>query len=73
MPSGHSTAAFAGLIFLALYFNAQLKVVSAHCPAYWKFVITLAPVLGACLIAGALTIDECESTAMLARVIATEN
>ena len=25
-PSGHSTAAFAGFMYLALYFNAQLKV-----------------------------------------------
>lgn len=26
MPSGHSTAAFAGFVFLFLYFNAKLKV-----------------------------------------------
>lgn len=61
MPSGHSTAAFAGLIFLALYLNAQLKVMSAHNPAYWKMVLFFAPILGAILIAGALTIDECQS------------
>lgn len=59
-PSGHSTAGFAGLIFLALYLNAQLKVMSAHNPAYWKFILMMAPVLGATLIAGALTIDECK-------------
>jgi len=58
MPSGHSTAAFAGLIYLALYFNAQLKVMSAANVAYWKMVLFFAPVLGAVLIAGALTIDE---------------
>ncbi|KAF8758393.1 Acid phosphatase Vanadium-dependent haloperoxidase [Rhizoctonia solani] len=58
MPSGHSTAGFAGLIYLALYLNAQLKVMSAHSPAYWKMVLFFAPVLGAVLIAGALTIDE---------------
>jgi len=57
-PSGHSTAAFAGLIFLSLYFNAQLKVMSAHNPAYWKMVLFFAPILGAVLIAGALTIDK---------------
>jgi len=57
-PSGHSTAAFAGLIYLALYFNAQLKVMSAHNPAYWKMVLFFAPILGAVLIAGALTIDK---------------
>lgn len=57
-PSGHSTAAFAGLIYLSLYFNAQLKVMSAHHPAFWKMILLFAPVLGATLIAGALTIDE---------------
>lgn len=58
MPSGHSTAAFAGLIYLALYINAQLKVMSAANVAYWKMVLFFAPVLGAVLIAGSLTIDE---------------
>lgn len=57
-PSGHSTAAFAGLIYLALYFNAQLKVMSAHNPAYWKMILFFAPILGAVLIGGALTIDK---------------
>ncbi|KAF9009373.1 acid phosphatase/Vanadium-dependent haloperoxidase [Cyathus striatus] len=58
MPSGHSTAAWAGLFYLALYFNAQLKVMSAHNPAYWKMIMMFAPLLGATLISGALTIDE---------------
>ncbi|KJA20266.1 hypothetical protein HYPSUDRAFT_142504 [Hypholoma sublateritium FD-334 SS-4] len=58
MPSGHSTAAWAGLFYLALYFNAQLKVMGAHNPAYWKMVLFFAPMLGACLISGALIIDE---------------
>ncbi|KIJ37717.1 hypothetical protein M422DRAFT_177715 [Sphaerobolus stellatus SS14] len=57
-PSGHSTAAFAGLVYLSLYLNAQLKVMSAHNPAYWKMILFFAPLLGATLIAGALTIDE---------------
>ena len=60
MPSGHSTAAWAGLLYLSLYFNAQLKVMSAHNPAYWKMIFFFAPLLGATLISGALTIDECE-------------
>ena len=60
-PSGHSTAAFAGLVFLALYFNAQLKVMSAHNPAYWKMVLFFTPLLGAVLIAGALTVDKCKT------------
>ncbi|KIK63855.1 hypothetical protein GYMLUDRAFT_162573 [Collybiopsis luxurians FD-317 M1] len=57
-PSGHSTAAWAGLFYLALYFNAQLKVMSAHNPAYWKMILMFCPLLGATLISGALTIDE---------------
>ena len=60
MPSGHSTAAWAGLFYLALYFNAQLKVMSAHNPAYWKMILMFCPLLGATLISGALTIDECK-------------
>ncbi|KIY69591.1 acid phosphatase/Vanadium-dependent haloperoxidase [Cylindrobasidium torrendii FP15055 ss-10] len=57
-PSGHSTAGWAGLFFMALYINAQLKVMSEHNPAYWKMIATFAPLLGATLISGALTIDE---------------
>jgi membrane-associated phospholipid phosphatase len=58
MPSGHSTAAFAGLVFLYLYLNAKLKVFSNYHPSMWKLAVTYMPLLGACLIAGALTIDE---------------
>jgi len=58
MPSGHSTAAFAGFIFLYLYLNAKLKVFSNYHPAMWKLIVVYMPVLGACLIAGSLTIDE---------------
>jgi diacylglycerol diphosphate phosphatase / phosphatidate phosphatase len=58
MPSGHTTAAFGGFIFLYLYLNAKLKVFSNHHPAMWKLIALYAPVLGACLIGGALTIDE---------------
>jgi len=58
MPSGHSTAAFAGFIFLYLYLNAKLKVFANYHPAMWKLIAVYAPVLAACLIAGALTIDE---------------
>jgi diacylglycerol diphosphate phosphatase / phosphatidate phosphatase len=59
-PSGHSTAAWGGLLYLSLYVNAQLKVMSAHNPAYWKMILFFAPLLGATLISGALTIDECK-------------
>lgn len=57
-PSGHSTAAFAGFVFLFLYLNAKLKVWSNYHPAFWKMIVTYAPLLGATLIAGSLTIDE---------------
>lgn len=32
-PSGHTTAAFAGFIFLYLYLNAKLKVFANYHPA----------------------------------------
>ena len=57
-PSGHSTAAFAGLIFTSLYLNAKLKIFSNYHPSYPKFVLFFAPILGATLVAGSLTIDE---------------
>jgi diacylglycerol diphosphate phosphatase/phosphatidate phosphatase len=39
LPSGHSTAAGAGLVYCALYLNAQLKVMSDHRPAYVQIII----------------------------------
>lgn len=57
-PSGHTTAAFGGFVFLYLYLNAKLKVFSNYHPAMWKLIITYAPILGAILVGGALTIDE---------------
>jgi len=58
MPSGHSTAAFAGFVFLSLYLNGKLKLFSNYHPAMWKLAAVYAPILGATLIAGSLTIDE---------------
>jgi len=58
MPSGHTTAAFAGFVYLYLYLNAKLKVFANYHPAMWKLIAIYAPLLGACLIGGALTIDE---------------
>jgi diacylglycerol diphosphate phosphatase/phosphatidate phosphatase len=57
-PSGHSTAAFAGFIFLFLYLNAKLKAFANYHPSYWKLIAVYTPVLGATLIAGALTIND---------------
>ncbi|KAK4332996.1 Tom37 domain-containing protein [Rhodotorula toruloides] len=58
MPSGHSTAAWAGLLFLSLYLNGKLKVFSDYRPQFWKMIAFFAPLLGAFLISGSLTIDE---------------
>ncbi|KAI1813782.1 acid phosphatase/Vanadium-dependent haloperoxidase [Poronia punctata] len=58
MPSGHTTAAFAGFVYLYLYLNAKLKVFSNYHPAMWKMIVIYIPILGAVLIGGALTIDE---------------
>jgi membrane-associated phospholipid phosphatase len=58
MPSGHSTAAWAGFLYLYFYLNAKMKVFSNHHPAFWKLIALYAPILGATLITGALTIDE---------------
>ncbi|EKG12839.1 Phosphatidic acid phosphatase type 2/haloperoxidase [Macrophomina phaseolina MS6] len=57
-PSGHTTAAFAGFVYLSLYLNAKLKLASNYHPAFWKLIAVMAPLLGATLIGGALTIDE---------------
>ncbi|KAH8664608.1 phosphatidic acid phosphatase type 2/haloperoxidase [Xylariales sp. PMI_506] len=57
-PSGHTTAAFGGFVFLYLYLNAKLKVFANYHPAFWKLLVTYMPLLGAVLIGGALTIDE---------------
>ncbi|OTA89813.1 hypothetical protein M434DRAFT_398364 [Hypoxylon sp. CO27-5] len=57
-PSGHSTAAWAGFFYLYLYLNAKLKVFANYHPAMIKLIAIYAPVLGATLISGALTIDE---------------
>ncbi|KXH52044.1 PAP2 superfamily protein [Colletotrichum simmondsii] len=57
-PSGHSTAAFAGYVYLFLYLNAKLKVWADYRPALWKIALTFAPLLGALLIACSLTIDQ---------------
>ena len=76
-PSGHSTAAWAGLLYLYCYLNAKLKVFSNYHPAMWKIIVLYAPLLGATLITGALTIDEfhnwydCLAGAIIGSVMAT--
>lgn len=57
-PSGHSTAAFAGYVFLFLWMNAKLKVWSGHQTSFYWLALIMAPLLGATLMACALTIDQ---------------
>lgn len=57
-PSGHSTAAFAGYVFLFLWMNAKLKVWSSHQTSFYWLALLMAPLLGATLMACALTIDQ---------------
>ncbi|CAE6421114.1 unnamed protein product [Rhizoctonia solani] len=56
-PSGHTTAATAGYVYLSLYFNAKMKIFSNERPHFYKLLVFLAPLLGACLIGGVLTVD----------------
>lgn len=57
-PSGHTTSMFAGMVFLYLYLNAKLKVFSNYHPSMWKLVLIYAPILGAVLVGGSLTVDQ---------------
>lgn len=56
--SGHSTAAWAGLLFLSIWFNAHLKIFADYRSSMIKMTFFFAPLLGATLICGSLTIDE---------------
>lgn len=56
-PSGHSVAAWAGMFFCSLYFNAHLKVFSNYHPGYWKFLLFVLPLCAATLMVGALSLD----------------
>lgn len=56
-PSGHSSAAFAGFVFLALYINAKYKVFANFHSAHWQLILFSAPILIATLIAASKTID----------------
>ena len=56
-PSGHTGTAFAAAVFLALYLNAKLKAFSDYETHLWKMFAITAPLIGAILVAGGLTID----------------
>lgn len=55
-PSGHSSAAFAGLFYLSLYLAAKLHVLDQR-GEVWRTVIVLIPSLAAAMIAGSRIID----------------
>ncbi|KAM7201388.1 lipid phosphate phosphatase 1 [Naviculisporaceae sp. PSN 640] len=57
-PSGHSTAAFAGYMFLFLWMNAKLKVWANYRSSFYWLALLFAPLLGALLMVCALTIDQ---------------
>ncbi|TRM69778.1 phosphatidic acid phosphatase type 2/haloperoxidase [Schizophyllum amplum] len=56
-PSGHTTVAFAGFTTLSLYLNGKLKIFSDERAMVWKLFLFFAPLLGACLIGGAMILD----------------
>ena len=60
-PSGHTGSAFTSGIFLALYFNAKLKAFSDYNTSFWKVMAVAAPIVGAIIVAGGLTIDHVSS------------
>ncbi|KAI9835576.1 MAG: hypothetical protein M1819_002027 [Sarea resinae] len=59
---GHTAAAFASGVYLALYINAKLKVMSDHAPHFWRPMVMVFPLIGATLIAGGLTVDKHHQT-----------
>ncbi|KAK9711994.1 hypothetical protein K7432_007443 [Basidiobolus ranarum] len=56
-PSGHSNAAWAGLLFLFFYLNANLKLFSDRRTPYWKLLVVTAPVLIALLLSLSRLVD----------------
>jgi diacylglycerol diphosphate phosphatase / phosphatidate phosphatase len=57
-PSGHSSAAFAGFVFLSLYFNSTLSILAQPAategkkpPPHWKLIVLISPLVVAATIA----------------------
>lgn len=46
-PSGHSNAAWAGMLYLSLYINAKVKLWGLGYGAVWKLYLVFAPILAA--------------------------
>ncbi|KAL9618441.1 MAG: hypothetical protein Q9160_006819 [Pyrenula sp. 1 TL-2023] len=76
-PFNPTTNPITGFLYLYYYLNAKLKVFSNYHSAMWKIIALYAPLLGATLITGALTIDEfhnwydCLAGAIIGSVMAT--
>ena len=68
-PSGHTGNAFASGVFLALYLNAKLKAFSDYKTSFWKMMAVAAPIIGAMLIAGGLTIDHVSFYSLLPQLL----
>jgi len=56
-PSGHSTVAFAGNIFISLYLNAKLKLWGGEYASTWKLFVVFAPILAATLLSLCRIVD----------------
>ncbi len=57
-PSDRTAVAFAAAVFLALYMNAKLKVFADYGSWFWKQMLVITPVMGACIIGGGLVVDK---------------
>jgi len=55
-PSGHASAAFAGLFYLSLYLAAKLHVLDQR-GEIWRTVAVIIPTLSAAMIAGSRLVD----------------
>jgi len=56
-PSGHSTVAFAGNLFVSLYLNAKLKLWGGEYAPVWKLFLVFAPLLVATLLSLCRLVD----------------
>jgi len=53
-PSGHASSSFAAAVFLSLYLNSKLKVLSDHSSPFWALMAMLTPLILASLVSGSM-------------------